>query len=316
MNLQGALNDWLDQVNESRSKNTYKTSLAASREFVRALGDMPLQEFTDDHYSIFLSWLKRFSPTTEKAYASIMYSFCEYLAAKKAHPLNIAALIYSRKHETRRVGKRLREIDIEDLAKFRTFVFDLEVPKDDLTIARAKAWITLAYESGLRAFEICGLRRSNLNIPKQYGTVIGKGDKQAKFYFTDKSIRAINDYLQMRAEKEPRRGTNIPAGNKPLFVSHSDRRFKNLSPINTDTIRADLNKLTALAFGESVGITPHMIRHFFIDDFLRRTGNPEWTRKIARHDSAATTQHYIHTDDEEIQKVYREKFSPDGTHVL
>lgn len=311
MNLQSALNDWLEIVKQNKSINTYRTSLAASRELITAIGDMPLNDLTEEHYSLFLSRLKRHSPATENLYATIIYLFFEYLTAKSIRSLNMAAMKYTRKNETRKIGENLREIDKEQLAAFRDFALRFEA-SEDLQLARAKAWIILAFESGLRAFELCGLRRNQINLQKRYGTVTGKGDRQAKFYFTGDSVSAINHYLSLRAEKEPKRGANVPADNRPIFVSHSRRRSKSLSPITTETARADLNRILVLCFGEATGVTPHVLRHFFVDAFLEETSNTEMARKAARHKNIATTQRYLHVDDQEVQSVHSKIFAQEA----
>jgi integrase/recombinase XerD len=310
MNLQDALSEWLETVKENKSKNTYQTSLAASREFVKALGNMPLEKLDEEQYSIFLSWLKKFSPSTEKLYATIMYLFFEYLAYRQKHPVNIAALRYLRRNETRKLGVKLREVDIELLSDFKDFVFNMP-NSEDLTLARAKAWITLAFESGLRAFEICGLRTNNLNLSKHYGVIVGKGNKEAKFYFTDKSMLAIRWYFRMRTLHEQKRASNVPLENRPLFVSHSKRGFKHLSPIDTDTARADLRRVAAM-FSDDVSITPHLIRHFFVNAILEATDNPETARKAARHESIATTQRYLHVDEKEVKAAHKKVFWEGG----
>lgn len=307
MMLQDAVNDWLETVKEKKSKNTWKTSLAASREFVKALGDMPLEKLDEEQYSIFLSWLSRFSPSTEKLYATIMYLFYEHLAYSRKHPVNIAALRYLRQNETRKLPVRLRDVDIDQLADLKEFVFNLSVPEKDLQLARAKAWITLAFESGLRVFEICSLYASNINLSRHYGIVIGKGNKEAKFYFTDKSELAIRAYLRKQNVYEQGRASNISAENRPLFVSHSKRGYKRLSPIDTDTARSDLKKVTSM-FSDDVSITPHIIRHFFVNSILEATNNTETARKAARHESIATTQRYLHADEQEVRDAHHKAF--------
>jgi site-specific recombinase XerD len=312
MNLQSALGDWLEIIRQNKSPNTYRTSLAASRSLLSVIGDVPLDKLDEEQYSIFLSRLKRHSPATEKLYATIIYLFFEYLAAKELRSFNMAAMKYTRKTETRKIGENLREIDKEQLAVFQGFVLKFD-PAGDLQLSRAKAWITLAFESGLRAFELCGLRRNNINLPKCYGTVTGKGDKKAKFYFTDASVQAIGDYLKLRNDQEPKRGANVPADNRPLFVSHSRRRSRSLSPITTETARADLSRMLVLCFGEERNITPHVLRHFFVHSFLEEYKNPELARKAARHKNIATTQRYLHVDDEEVQSAHRKIFSKGET---
>lgn len=311
MNLQEAINEWLESVKESKSVNTWKTSVAASREFIKALGNMPLEKLDEEQYSIFLSWLKKFSPSTEKLYATIMYLFFEHLAYRQKHPVNIAAMRYLRRNETRKLGVKLREVDTDLLTEFRDFVFSMEL-SEDLTLARAKAWITLAFESGLRAFEVCGLRMSNLSLSKQYGVIVGKGNKEAKFYFTDRSADAIRFYFRLRTLNEQKRAANIPIESQPVFVSHSKRGFKHLSPIDTDTARADLRKIAGMAFEDEQKITPHLIRHFFVTAILEATDNPETARLAARHESLATTQRYLHTDEKKVRAAHRKAFGKDG----
>lgn len=312
MNLQDAINEWLETVKENKSKNTYKTSLAASREFLKALGNMPLEKLNEEQYSIFLSWLKKFSPSTEKLYATIMYLFFEHLAYRQNHPVNIAAMRYLRRNETRKLGVKLREVDTDLLTEFMDFVFNMPYMQEDLTIARAKAWITLAFESGLRAFEVCGLRTNNLNLSKQYGVIVGKGNKEAKFYFTDRSMLAIRWYFRMRTLQEQGRAANVPIESQPVFVSHSKRGFKHLSPIDTDTARADIRKIASMAFEDEQKITPHLIRHFFVNAILEATDNPETARLAARHESLATTQRYLHTDEKKVREAHRKAFGKGG----
>jgi site-specific recombinase XerD len=314
INLQNALDEWLSVLKENKSKNTFLTGLAASREFVRAVGNMPIENLDEEQYSVFLSWLKKHSTSTEKLYATMVYLFFEYLAHKNIKPINIATIRYLRRNETRKIGKRLREIDKNDLSEFKNFVFDLDVPEDDLQLARAKAWITLAFESGLRAFEFCGLRGSNVNLAKHYGVVLGKGDKEAKFYFTSRSSSAINYYLKMRERIESKRGANIPKENRPIFVSHSKRGFRHLSPIDTETARADLKRVVSL-YGGKQKINTHFLRHFLVDAILTETNNTETARKAARHDSIATTQRYLHVDDNEVQEAHKKVFGDKNRHT-
>ncbi len=78
--------------------------------------------------------------------------------------------------------------------------------------------------------------------------------------------------------------------------------------METDTARADLKHMVVLAYGEEQHITPHLLRHFFVNAILSATDNPETARKAARHASIATTQRYLHVDEKEVQAAHHKVF--------
>jgi Site-specific recombinase XerD len=303
-----SLDAWLEIRKESKSNHTYQATQSAVKAFLKAVGDIPLPSLTEDHYSKFLSALKVYNDRTEQLYATLIYGWFVYLSAKDIKPVNIAKLQYARENEQRRPGKRLRELDKYALKRLKESVSDWIVKPDDLLTARAKGLVVLALESGLRVSELCRLLVGDLDFEQLHGKVIGKGNKQRKFPFTKKSVSAIRFYLNMRQRIEPDRVKGLQ--NIPVFVSHSKRGHSKLVPIDTDTARADLERIVTLLVGSSKQpITPHVLRHFAGNELRKKFKDLELVRILLGHESIETTKGYMHVEEEEALAAYHREFS-------
>ena len=309
MKTSAALQRWLKSIQTSRSKNTFKTCQSAANAFMDCIPDMPVEKLSDCQYSKFVKYIKTYhSPSTEKLYATLIYLFYEFLAVKRLSRPDVLALKYVRRYETRRPGTRLREIDKASLAQIDRHLGAFNA--NTLVLARAKAWAILAIESGLRASELCKLRRSNFNFLEMYGRVIGKGDRERKFYFTERSINAIKDYHSLIVAETPDKFHGVPERSRPIFISHSKRHAKVVKQVDYDTALRDVNMLVSLLLSRDpeYKITPHVFRHYNVTAVLDRTGNTALAQKEVGHASISTTAAYIHVDDEEVQKAHREIF--------
>lgn len=306
------LNVWLSLRKESKSEHTFNASRSAAKAFLRAVGNIPLPSLTEKHYSTFLSYLKDYDARTEQLYSTLIFGWFEYLNAKEIRALNISKLKYARENEQRRPGKRLRKFDGADLERLKQAVIEFKVRDGDLALARAKALVILAIESGLRVSELCKLKVGDLDLERLQGTVIGKRNKERRFPYTKKSSRAIQVYLHMRKTKEPERGKEMRPSQTPVFVSHSKRGHRHLSPIDTDTARLDLYQIISILIGSTKHpITPHVLRHFAGNELRKATGDMEVVRILLGHESIETTKGYMHAEDEEALETYRRYFEKD-----
>jgi len=303
------LNAWLTMKKTSKSEHTFNASKSAAKAFLRAVGNIPLPSLTENHYSIFLRALKSYNARTEQLYSTLIFGWFVYLGAKDIKTFNISKLKYARENEQRRPGKRLRKFDRSALEQLKERVVDFEFKKDDLPSARAKAMVILALESGLRVSELCKLRMGDLDFEHRRGSVIGKRDKERWFPFTQKSIRAIQTYLNMRKRLEPDRGKESKPSDVPVFVSHSKRGHSKLEPIDTDMARLDLSKIVMLLPIISKNpITPHILRHFAGNELRKATGDLELVSFLLGHESMETTKGYMHVEEDEALETYQRVF--------
>ncbi len=303
------LNAWLSIRKESKSPHTFEASKSAAKAFLRAVGNIPLSQLNEEHYSRFLRALKIYDVKTEQLYSTLIFGWFEYLNAKEIKAINISKVKYARTNEQRHPGKRLRKFDRDAIKRLQQAVVDIEIRDDDLPLARAKTLVVLAIDSGLRVHELCKLRVRDLDFDVLEGTVIGKRDKERRFPFTDKSTAAIRSYLAMRRRLEPDRGRELDPAEVPIFVSHSKRGYSKLEPMDTDTAGLDVARLVALLVGTPKSpITPHVLRHYAGNELRKATGDLEIVRILLGQESVETTQGYMHVEDEEALEVYHRKF--------
>jgi integrase len=293
--LHSTLSDWLTVIRRSKSANTAKTYKTAAETFKRALrGNMPIESLTEVHYETLLEYLKGLSPRTEKQVATIIALFYQYLAAKNICKVNMESIRYMRGNETRKVGRRLRKLDMPALEEIAEKVIRIDPGKDKVT-ARAKALVLLLARSGLRAFEAVGLKVTDLDGKKMRGVIVGKGDKEDYFLIDPDVIKAIKEYYELRKVKSPY-----------VFVSHSKRSAKTPPrPVCEATAGRDIDRIATILLTREpkYRITAHQFRHYFVSRIWRETGDIELAASLARHDNIATTQGYIHADEKDMNKA-------------
>jgi integrase len=214
---------------------------------------------------------------------------------------------------TRKPGIRLPQFPTNDIERVLSHVSDMpSLPADSeverLRAMRDRAFLLTLADTGLRVHEACNLRRGDIDWNEGRAIIIGKGDKQAVVRFTSRAMRAIKDYLALRAELDGSSGKQLTA--LPLFARHDKGTGKKVKPITPTTGRNIVAERVKQALGsEAQGhITPHSFRHYFVSTILRASGNLKLAQALARHENIQITQRYAHIDDDELDKGYYEIF--------
>ena len=73
----------------------------------------------------------------------------------------------------------------------------------DISDARDRAIMLVLLDTGIRAGELCGMRRNRLNLTTGEFTVIGKGDKERFVALDAYTVRAVKLYLGTRTDDHP-----------------------------------------------------------------------------------------------------------------
>ena len=321
LTLLEAIKDYLESVSLSRSENTARTYTNGMQTFLESFVksgqdpvESPAADLTEDFITKFAADLKAYSPNTEQLYLTAATGFYEYLAAEKLADVNLPRLRMLIKRRARRTAQRLPQFPKGDIQKVITYAQSLvmapaEKKRNRLQNLRDRAFVLTLADTGLRVHEACNLRRGDIDWQEGKAIIIGKGNQEAVVRFSTRSIEALRDYINTRAEIDGAYGRSLSS--LPLFARHDLGAGKRVEPISTTTGRNIIRDRVVEALGpEAAGtITPHSFRHFFVTEVLQGSGgNIKLAQKLARHKNIQVTQRYAHLSDEELDKGYYEIF--------
>jgi len=318
--IQQVIYDYIDTVAQSRSEKTsqtYQNGLSVFSTVLEANGIDPtktgIDQLTEDSIIWMAAALKDYAPTTERLYLTAATNFFEYLVADNILEINLPRVRMLVRQRARKPGVRLPQFPAHDIEKVLEFAENLHTkPADDeeerLRNYRDRAFLLLLADSGLRVHEACNLRRGDIQWDSGLAIIIGKGDREAVVRFSTRSLKAVSEYLRLRATVDGITGRALSA--LPLFARHDRGAGKKIKPISTVTGRNIVNERVAEILGpDAVGkITPHSFRHFFVTRVLKSSGNLKLAQELARHKNIAVTQRYAHLSDDELDAGYRKIF--------
>jgi site-specific recombinase XerD len=159
------------------------------------------------------------------------------------------------------------------------------------------AILFLMLMTGIRRNELCNLKRGDLHKEgkKIWLYVWGKGGKQRRIPI--KSLELINA-IQTYWYK-----TGLVADSTlPFFAKVSFDPSQKPVPITWDTVRWVVAKYARLA-KITKNIHPHSLRHTFITSTLQKSGDLVAVKALAGHSSIRSTEVYLHTDEERMEKA-------------
>ena len=318
-----AIEEYLEFIKLTRSENTALTYGKALKEFKKILAkaginpeESPAMVLTEDLISKFILHLKRNAPATERLYAGAVARFYKHLVSEGLAEINLPRLEILLKRDTRKPAVRLPQFARNEVDSVLDFVsnansFVAKFEKEKLRALRDRAFLLTLADTGLRVHEACYLRVGDLNWETEQAIII-KGGNRTIIRFTTRAMRAIKDYLSLRAELDGGSGKQLTA--LPLFARHDKGTGKKIKPITPTTGRNIVAERVRQALGnEAEGhITPHSFRHYFVSTILRASGNLKLAQALARHENIQITQRYAHINDDELDKGYYEIFENKG----
>ena len=317
---------YIDVVKLSRSEHTaraYKNALQIFRDVLKENllepSSTPIEKLTENLISPLAGYLNVFAPATEQLYLQAVKGFYEYVDSERLADINQSRVhVLMRQRSRRRPGIRFPQFPMDDIQNLLDRVENVEnltVPASDeelvsvkLRAYRDRAFLLMLADTGLRVHEACKLRRGDIDWNEGRAVIIGKGDKQAVVRFSTRSMKAIKDYLSLRAQLDGGSGKQLAS--LPLFARHDKGAGKKIKPITPTTGRNIVAERVKQILGEAaVGkITPHSFRHYFVTTVLRASGNLKLAQELARHSNIQVTQRYAHLSDDELDKGYYDIF--------
>ena len=323
--ISDVIGKYIEVVKLSRSEHTARAYKNALKAFCDVLTEKwldprstPIEKLTEDIISPFAMYLKVFAPATEFLYMQAVKGFYEYVDSERYVEVNISRVRSLIRQRSRRPGIRLPQFPAEGIERILAHVgepshinqpnSDMDGANEQLRAMRDRAFLLMLADTGLRVHEACKLRRGDVDWNEGRAVIIGKGDKQAVVRFSTRSMKAIKDYLSLRAQLDGGSGKQLAS--LPLFSRHDKGAGKKVKPITPTTGRNIVAERVLEILGKDAAgkITPHSFRHYFVTTVLRGSGNLKLAQELARHSNIQVTQRYAHLSDDELDKGYYEIF--------
>ncbi len=146
-----------------------------------------------------------------------------------------------------------------------------------------KVLIELIYATGLRASEICLLKKSSILWEKGFCRIICKGNQERIVPITQSCLDLLRDYLKLRRDEKD-----------DLLVR------ENGEPIDRFFVYRQVLKYS--------GISPHQLRHSFATHLLDNDVDLMVVKNLLGHASIDTTQCYLQVTAKRKRDVYKRYF--------
>jgi len=297
------INDFLEYLDiekglSNKSQETYSRFLAKFSRWLTAnnLEKLLPHELTEEHirkYRVFLSQcfnkatkepIKR---STQNYYLISLRNLLNYFTDR-----NILALPADKIKLTKQKERLVKFLDLEQIGKL------LSLPNTKTLIGlRDRVILEAFFSTGLRIAELVTLNREQfINIKDKKDLelgIVGKGDRPRTIYFSERALSWHKKYLETRKDKE-----------RALFINYKGPKNKVGKRLSARTIE-NLVKKYALLAGCPITTTPHVIRHSFATDLLKKGVDIRIVQEFLGHKNISTTQIYTHVTRPQLRETHR-----------
>jgi integrase/recombinase XerC len=275
----------------------------ALEQFMKTVGkDAELNTST---YVGFLSSLQDKSSSTQRVYTTAVVKFYKFCKTGNLTELQDATQRYRHKFATKVV-----HFNREAVEKVIAYCESLDGNNSPsrgkkLEALRDRAFVLTLADTGLRISEACSLRCGDVDWKKQRAVVV-KGESKTVIRLSNRSIHALNHYLDARANVEPK--SRVPQNSQPLFARHDIRASKKIRPITAGGMWKAIKDRITEAGIDRHKVRIHDFRHYFVTMTYLALRDLKLSQELARHKSISTTNRYAHFDDE-VDHAYDEIFN-------
>lgn len=298
--------DYLDYLEIERGLSS-KTQENYSRFLQKFFGwldqnnfsDMRPADLTAEHvwkYKVFLSRFvdpilkKNLKKSTQNYYLIALRSLLEFFTEKEIASLPSSSIKLAKDKS----DKEIKFLNLDQLEKL------LLTPNIGSRIGlRDRVIMEVLFSTGLRVAELVSLNREQIETmikTKNHEIAVkGKGEKIRTVYFSARTVKWIQQYLDGRKDSDDALFINYKPG-KPGKIT--DRR------LTTRSIEDIVKKYVKLS-GLSVEATPHTMRHTFATDLLSQGADLRMVQEFLGHRNIATTQIYTHVTNKQLRDVHK-----------
>ncbi len=189
-------------------------------------------------------------------------------------------------------ARKIKATKVEIRTKKVLSVEELELMRDSCTTNRQHALLEFLFSTGCRLSEVYQINRSNINWSENSVSIIGKGNKERKIFFSPKAKMYMLRYFESRKSVD----------DDPLFLSER----KPYGRLGKRAIEKEIAKIATKA-GFTESIHPHTMRRTYAT-LGRKAGMPlDVLQELMGHSDISTTMGYIANDPETVSYEYRKR---------
>lgn len=272
------------KTERSVSPHTERSYLSDLEQFADFLGETDLSAVDHQTLRRFIAHLLRQNAKKSSIARklSAVRSFFKYLVREGALANNPARLVSTPRRE-KRLPSALTADDAQRL---------MESPgsgkSGKAAALRDRAVLELLYSTGVRAGELIGMNREDIDFRDSLIRVRGKGRKERIVPIGVKALEALEAYQESLPEKPETGAVFIgPAGNR----------------LTARTVQRILeNHVKQLGLPQKA--SPHTLRHSFATHLLESGADLRAIQELLGHASLSTTQRYTHVNLASLMDVY------------
>ncbi len=257
------------------SRKTVRAYRAALRSFSSYVGgETRLREIGEEEYVAWLAWLRRGG--TKSRGSGRRESTIHYYSVFVRRFLRWAGRVgdVPAAPSTRSdYSDALSWSDVERLIDAARDLIDVVI-------------VALAAESGLRAGEILSLTWADIDLTRGIARVRGKYDKERVVLLGPIGASAL----------------------EALAQSVRPRPYDRVVPITYQALYKRVKALARRAGLDEARVRPHVLRHTFATEALRRGVNLAVLQRLLGHSDIKVTQRYLHLVTDDIEREYRAAF--------
>jgi len=280
--LEDAVEVFLNTLEASgASEKTIRAYRAALRSFADHVGpERRVSEITPEDYASWLAWLRK-RPGKRRN-------------ARRDSTIHYYSIFVRRFLKWAGIDEDLPAVpggrsEFSDALSWDEVVALMEAARDllDLVIVAVLA------ETGLRASELLGLTWRDVDLRRGVLRVVGKYGKERVVFLGPVSSEALS--LLFEETRPSLRDRVVPISYQALY-----KRVKRLAE------RAGL---------DPEKVRPHVLRHTFATEALRRGMSLPALQRLLGHSNIKITERYLHLVTEDVEREYRSIFSPSGAQA-
>ena len=243
-----------------------------------------VEEVTAHDIRLFLSHLREqdYKPDTVNDYTRALHRFWKWAAAEYEFKNPMSNIRYPQPPK----AKEPKTASMEDIIAM------FEAAEGGMAIARDRAILAFALDTGARAEGICKALISDLDMDQRSILVTEKGRKTRAVVFTKVTAALLSDWIAAR---------------RP--VPHLFYNLDTFDPLTRSGLLQLFKRLGRRA-GVKGRVNPHSFRHTFGKEYVKAGGDIFTLARIMGHSDVNTTaQHYAVFNSEEVAASH-EKYSP------